>query len=194
MPRIDRVVRFVLASVLTVASAACTSQSPPTAPSLSGPARTNAPAVSGSSVVGSHLISAPELLTPAACPLTISGATASPNTLWSPNHKWNDVTVSYSASDACTLASGPVCSLSVTSNEAINGLGDGNTAPDWIVVNNHLVQLRAERSGLGDGRVYTVAISCNATVLDTTTIPTTTFPVSNTQAVNVTVAHDQGKK
>ena len=40
-----------------------------------------------------------------------------------------------------------------------NGLGDGDTAPDWSVQQAGLafdVSVRAERSGLGDGRVYTI--------------------------------------
>ena len=47
-----------------------------------------------------------------------------------------------------------------TSNEAVNGLGDGNTASDWQVVDNANgtfdVWVRAERSGNGTGRVYTI--------------------------------------
>jgi hypothetical protein len=46
----------------------------------------------------------------------------------------------------------------VSSNEPINGTGDGDTAPDWQIVNNHLVKLRAERAGNGSGRVYTITI------------------------------------
>ena len=37
---------------------------------------------------------------------------------------------------------------------------DGNTAPDWEIVDSHHVRLRAERSGRGNGRVYTITITC----------------------------------
>jgi len=46
------------------------------------------------------------------------------------------------------------------SNEPVNGTGDGDTAPDWEVLDAHHVRLRAERSATGAGRVYTVTISC----------------------------------
>jgi hypothetical protein len=69
-----------------------------------------------------------------------------------------DVVVNYGVSDNCGTSA---TSLSVTSNEAVNGNGDGNTSPDWEVVNNHLVRLRAERSGNGMGRIYTITIRAN---------------------------------
>lgn len=72
------------------------------------------------------------------------------------NHKYVDVTLSYAARDSCGLVT---TSVSVTSNEPVNGTGDGDTAPDWQVVDAHHVRLRAERAGSGNGRVYTVTIT-----------------------------------
>jgi endonuclease G len=88
---------------------------------------------------------------------SISDVTATPNLVTEPNHKMFAVLVAYSTSD---VSGGPVCSLKVTSNEPVNGTGDGNTAVDWLVVDVHHVQLRAERAGTGSGRIYTIAVSC----------------------------------
>ncbi|MGE0481758.1 MAG: SBBP repeat-containing protein [Phycisphaerae bacterium] len=45
--------------------------------------------------------------------------------------------------------------LSVTQDEPVNGLGDGDTGPD-AVIQGESVLLRAERSGGGNGRVYRI--------------------------------------
>ena len=41
-------------------------------------------------------------------------------------------------------------------DEAVNGEDDGDTAPDAFIVDGDTVELRAERSGVGNGRVYYV--------------------------------------
>jgi len=109
----------------------------------------------------------------------ITGVSATPSQLWPPNHKMANVAINYTATDNC---GGPVtCTLSVSSNEPINGTGDGNTSPDWQVVDAHHVMLRAERSGNGIGRIYTIMITCSDNKGNT-----------STSTVTVTVPLDQG--
>jgi uncharacterized delta-60 repeat protein len=114
-------------------------------------------------------------------PPGIAGAMASPGFLWPPNHKLIDVLVSYTVTDDRDPAAAVRCSLSVASSEPVNGTGDGDTAPDWQIVDSHHVRLRAERAGSGDGRTYTVTIAC-----------TDTAGASSTRQVKVRVAKSQG--
>jgi hypothetical protein len=112
-------------------------------------------------------------------PPTIAGVSANPSSLWPPNHKMVAVKVSVSASDA---GSAVTCKIaSVSSNEPVDGLGDGDTAPDWQITGNLTVDLRAERSGNGRGRIYTIVVECVDAAQNRSTKP-----------VNVTVPHDRG--
>jgi len=61
-------------------------------------------------------------------------------------------TLSYSVTTTCDP--NPTLAASVVSNQPVN---DDGTAPDWIVVDAHHVQLRAERSEAT--RVYTITVT-----------------------------------
>jgi uncharacterized repeat protein (TIGR01451 family) len=87
---------------------------------------------------------------------TITNESVDKSSLWPPNHQMENIVVNYNAGDN---SGGVTTTLSVTSNEPINGTGDGDTAPDWEVVNDHLVRLRSERAGGGNGRIYTITIT-----------------------------------
>jgi len=68
------------------------------------------------------------------------------------------VNVNYTSTDNCP---GPItCNIVVTSNEPENGTGDGDSAPDWELIDDHHIKLRAERAGNGNERVYTLTITC----------------------------------
>jgi uncharacterized repeat protein (TIGR01451 family) len=109
-------------------------------------------------------------------PPVISNLAVSPSVLWPPDHKMRNVSISYTVIDNCGT---PTVALNAASNEPINGLGDGDTATDWAVITANLIQLRAERSGTGAGRLYTVTVRA-----------TDSGGGSSAQTVNVTVPHN----
>ena len=97
--------------------------------------------------------------------------------LWPPNHKMIPVTVIVNPFD---FESGFI--TSVTSNEPEDGLGDGDMSPDWVITGDLTVDLRAERSGTGSGRVYTITVKCKNYAGN-----------SSFENVEVIVPHDQKK-
>jgi hypothetical protein len=100
-------------------------------------------------------------------PLAIESLTASPSLLWPPNHKVTMVTLSPTWSGTCGTAT---CRISsVTSSEPEDGLGDGDTSPDWEIGEGLMLNLRAERAGTGPGRTYTIAAVCTDTSGNTAT-------------------------
>lgn len=111
----------------------------------------------------------------------IISVTATPNTLWSPNHKMTDVELTYVATDNCP---GELTYevTGISSNEPLNGTGDGNTEADWAFIDGTHVQLRAERAGNGTGRIYTITVR----------VKDAAGNYSDDATVTVSVPHDQG--
>jgi hypothetical protein len=70
----------------------------------------------------------------------------------------------------------------ITQDEPVNGLGDGDTSPDGFGIGTSSALLRAERSGIANGRVYMVSFFAS----DGT-------GSSCSGSVSVGVPHDQGK-
>jgi hypothetical protein len=96
--------------------------------------------------------------------------------LWTPTHQYQNVQVADlvdSASDGCAtnLGRSNVVISQVTSDEPedIAGGGDGNTLKDIVIAPDcKSVQLRAERNGSGNGRVYTITFKVSDGVNTTT--------------------------
>ena len=89
-------------------------------------------------------------------PPVIQSITATPSTLWPPNHRMVPIRLNVRATDDC----GPVTwrISSIHSSEAVDAIGSGHTSPDWLIAGPHRAMLRAERSGRGPGRVYTIGV------------------------------------
>ncbi len=101
--------------------------------------------------------------------------------LWPPRHQYVTVHAIVHVTD--NLDPDPVVELvSVTSSQPDDGLGDGDTPDDIVILNDFTFKLRAERMGGDEDRIYTIIY----TVTDdcgNVTIATAT----------VTVPHDMGQ-
>ena len=102
-----------------------------------------------------------------------------PAVLWPPSHKMVKITPSWTVSDKCDETP-DVSLVSISVNEADDAKGAGHTSDDIRVDDDGSIYLRAERSGTGNDRIYTItyraADDCgNAAV----------------RSATVTVPHDQ---
>ncbi|MCC6491141.1 MAG: FG-GAP repeat protein [Candidatus Hydrogenedentes bacterium] len=108
--------------------------------------------------------------------------------LWPPNHELVPVTVYVNARDN---SGDPIAlRVSVICDEPADALGTGTTEPDWIIDGIEPgpggrieLRLRSERSGKGDGRVYTITIVAEDSSGNT-----------SSAQVQIVSPHDRGKK
>jgi N-acetylneuraminic acid mutarotase len=110
----------------------------------------------------------------------ITSLTASPSMLWPPNNKMVAVTLSATVTDACGDPSPVTNIIAVLSNEPAesNAFANGQA----LITGNLTLELKADRNGNGNGRIYTIIVET-----------TDSYGNSATNTVNVTVPHDQGK-
>ena len=118
-------------------------------------------------------------------------------TMWPANHKYKTFNITdlvASVRDNCGRKVGvsSVRIASVSSDEAddANGAGDGNTTNDIVIAADcKSVQLRAERMGTGNGRVYTVTLKVTDAAGN---VATATVKVTVPHAQNGPAAVDDG--
>lgn len=125
-------------------------------------------------------------------PPEISNACAT-DKLWPPNHKMVLVATG-SVNDIADPNA--TFSIAVTSNQPINGTGDGNTEPDWIAnstSSNYDVSLRAERAGNLGQRDYSIVISATD-ASGNTAQASCSASVPHDQGNNTSPASKKGKK
>lgn len=112
---------------------------------------------------------------------------ASPATLWPPDHRLVPIALSASAADACDVA--PSTSCSAWSSEPPLALGSGHTDPDIVWLDGQLY-LRAERSGVAASPDAVPGVSAARTY----TIVCTSVDASGNEATataTVVVPHDK---
>jgi hypothetical protein len=98
-------------------------------------------------------------LAPLNQPPVCSAATPTVAKLWPPNHTFKNVGI-----QGVTDPEGDLVTITIDrvfQDEPVNDTGDGNTFPDAQGVGTSTGQVRAERQGSGDGRVYHVAFTAD---------------------------------
>jgi hypothetical protein len=88
-----------------------------------------------------------------------NSAQPSKTILWPPNHRMNSINViGVTDPDDDDIS---ITIDSISQDEPTNGLGAGDTSPDGAGIGTDTAQIRAERSGMDDGRVYEISFTAD---------------------------------
>lgn len=85
-------------------------------------------------------------------PPAIVSISATPDTLWPPNHQMVPVAVSVTVTD--DVDTSPTCRIYLIASS------EPQTSVDWTITGQLTADLRAERGGSGSGRTYTLSVEC----------------------------------
>jgi hypothetical protein len=103
----------------------------------------------------------------------IDSASPGVASIWPPDKRMVPVSIVVAASDIVDGV--PACKVTgVASNEPSTGA--------WSIVDSLTVNLKADRNGNGNGRVYAITVRCNDAAGN-----------ASTNTVHVNVPHDQGR-
>ena len=124
----------------------------------------------------------------------VGNVRATPNVLEPADHKLVPVTILVDTADVVDPQ--PRCTIvDVTANEPILGEGSGNTDFDWRITGELDVELRAERSGQGNGRIYTVHVNCTDFSGNTSASSVeVTVPKGNNSGEQAVVSNPKGRR
>ena len=99
----------------------------------------------------------------------ISAVTATPNVLWPPNGQMIPVKIAVTVAD--DLDPAPACRVTNVTTS------DSAESSNWTVIAPLELQLRADRTGLGGTRVYSITVTCtNSSILSATALVTVVVP------------------
>jgi hypothetical protein len=108
----------------------------------------------------------------------IASIAMTPASLWPPDHKLVPVAAAVAVTDVCDPS--PTCTITaIASDEAVAGPGS-KRVPDFVITGPLTAHLRAERTGAGNERVYTLTVACTDTS-DNTASTTATVRVPHNQ-------------
>jgi hypothetical protein len=91
-------------------------------------------------------------------PPVIHRIAASPQALWPPSHRMEEVSLRIEASDNCHLARCKI--ISVSCAESIPADGAAHTLGEWEITGDLTVNLRSERLSAETARIYSITVEC----------------------------------